>query len=996
MLARVTGGKSGIVNYLIDGIKSGRELDRDQLDKRICLEGNLNLTDEIIMSMDSSENYLHITLSFNEKNITSEQIEQVYCAYRDKLLNAYDREEYNIYAEIHQPKIKSYQDKKTGEMVERFPHVHIVLPKKNLVTGKAFNPFGLYSDSVKYHDSIQESINRGFNLSSPYDSQRPISFEGNAKFLSRYKGDTFKGANVALKSQVLDLIVDKKLSSKTDLVNELSKIGKVSFGKAGSNDEYIKFMPSGGSRNVRLTEACFSDSFLERRELKREKPSDKEIGSLVNEWVNTVSHEKKFIHSASPKLRKEYYSLNATDREGFLNECRNRFRNEHFPTRGRAANIELSLKRNGSRTFANIANGLPSLPERSLARSQRGRKSITEGILPSNEKHNLDATRSSRGSELRRASVGRLGGRISSFEGFKVNASIKSKPNKAEQIKGRVSSFKGFKINVSIKSRDIKAPIDDKPLTLAENLLSEHKDNALKESELKYFRILRRELKADNLLDSLVLSHGINKDDYSVFTAKDGSQRIRSGTIGFNVSDFCTKHMQMSWTETKGILTDSYRNQLENKRDRNIVNSITFASRYVTQGYKSASKIDRLNESVMILKRLQKLEKQGANDMLSTLERFKDKITTQNSISVGSETSLEKSFEQIKRSRELAEKLDFKISDIVARKDLKNGKVEFHDFHSGNVAFTDVGNRIIFNDKEPDVGHIAAAMAIASEKFGVLKISGTKEFKQQLIDVAVAKNLRVVFDDKQMQSDFLKARDLRDNAPKNEQKLADNDDKNAITNGANEAREAKEVEKEDKFIVNYKFDNATKKVELEINGKHPSTIEPELLDKIKDNDAFLKNYSSEEVQNGTLDLDKAPQSVPFPRIYDDKGQFVTPYTVQDDKPEAKQEATPTAKQETTPTAKQETYIVTYKFDSESSKLDLQINGKHPTSIKPSVLDKIAKADPFLKNFTKEEVQTGKLALDKAGTEQPAPRTYSSEGVAIKIESNAQEAPKMKM
>ncbi|HDZ9262713.1 TPA: relaxase, partial [Vibrio cholerae] len=127
MLVRVRDGKSGVIEYLIYGQKSGRDHTRDELDERICIDGNIQLTDEIINDLkldDRPANYLHITLSFSEKDISEEKIEEAYNKYKSLLMSAYRSDEYNVYAEIHYPKIKSYVDWKTGGVVERFPHVH--------------------------------------------------------------------------------------------------------------------------------------------------------------------------------------------------------------------------------------------------------------------------------------------------------------------------------------------------------------------------------------------------------------------------------------------------------------------------------------------------------------------------------------------------------------------------------------------------------------------------------------------------------------------------------------------------------------------------------------------------------------------------------------------------------------------------------------------------------------------------------------------------------
>lgn len=319
MLVRVRGGKDGIAEYLRDGMKSDREMHRDQLDKRICIDGDLSITDAIIKTMakkDKPENYFHVTLSFAEKDIGEQVIRDVYEQFKTELMAAYVDEEFNIYAEVHVPKIKTYEDKSTGEVVERFPHVHVVIPKKNLLDDKNLNPFGFYKSHESYIQAIQEKINYKHNLVSPRDNQRLFNID-NGKLLSRYKGDNFKGANAKLKSELFDVIQDKNITTMAAFKEELAKHGEVSIGKVGKPDEYLKIKPHGSTRNIRLTDSCFRPEFIEHRTLKREKPSEKQVNRLVNEWVNSKSHEVKYIHQAAPKLREQYKRCQPTKRGVF-------------------------------------------------------------------------------------------------------------------------------------------------------------------------------------------------------------------------------------------------------------------------------------------------------------------------------------------------------------------------------------------------------------------------------------------------------------------------------------------------------------------------------------------------------------------------------------------------------------------------------------------------------------------------------------------------------
>ncbi|MGZ4953943.1 MAG: hypothetical protein ACXV8Q_02430, partial [Methylobacter sp.] len=185
MLARISGGSSGIKYYLEGGHKQGREYTRDELDERVILDGDLSLTNNIINNMDTNvERYLHITLAFKEDEISREMLEAITQDFKKFTFSAFNEDEYSFYAEAHLPKIKSYTNQKTGEFVERKPHIHIVIPETNLLSGNQLRPFGRIDQQVKYLEAIQETINNKYGLASPKDNKRAV-FSDDSELLSR-------------------------------------------------------------------------------------------------------------------------------------------------------------------------------------------------------------------------------------------------------------------------------------------------------------------------------------------------------------------------------------------------------------------------------------------------------------------------------------------------------------------------------------------------------------------------------------------------------------------------------------------------------------------------------------------------------------------------------------------------------------------------------------------------------------------------------------------
>ncbi|EMC9392298.1 helix-turn-helix domain-containing protein [Vibrio parahaemolyticus] len=829
MLVRVRGGKDGIAEYLRDGMKSDREQHRDELDKRICIDGDLSLTDTIIKDMakmDKPENYLHVTLSFAERDINEEKIRAIYDNYKSNVMSAYLPEEYNIYAEIHVPKIKSYTDKSTGETVERFPHIHMVIPRKNLLDGKDLNPRGLFRSNLKYFDAIQEKINHEHGLISPFDNQRIFKID-QSKLLARYKGDNFKGANNELKTMLFDAIQEKNISSMADFKQELASYGEVSVGKAGKPDEYLKIKPHGSSRNVRLTDQCFQPDFIERRILKREKPTQEQVNDLVDEWVNERAHEVKYIHAGSPKLRKQYQSLPKEQKRAFLDGQREqhyrRFdlstgtrlsdraerpiravkrsrthapsrtteRDGDISTRRRTSDRELSASRTTARRFAHHSNRVSGVPQHHVATAGRQRRTGSTKLLHNHESHHLAEQQPRRSPQLRRtgdeprrlkrfSAKGRLEkGLPKSFDttpqGLPRASDLKSsrQPQKSPPST-KVSLSRASRLPSRLKLhrhaatphhtlsavRRLRADAQHSESYVTQ-LIEDHKEHKHSHDELARFRQIRQHLKAEALLDHLSDSHGLVKDHYRHFKAKDGSARISTGKRAYNVSDFCTQHMGMSWEETKPILKQLYGQQRQQQRvrhEQHAINSIVFVSNQVTQGWRSRSPLD---ESIRLLKHLQRKERFGGLPMpLSSLERFRTPETQENAIHSGKEEfSLTETAKRIMKARETAAQLSLTMNDLVASKNEKKQYVDFSDKNTGTKLFRDTGEKLVMHSRKPDLNHTAVALTLAAEKFGTVKITGTKEFKQQVMDVAVSKDLNIVFADKAMEAEFVRRKE---------------------------------------------------------------------------------------------------------------------------------------------------------------------------------------------------------------------------------------------
>ncbi|MGZ4992664.1 MAG: relaxase/mobilization nuclease domain-containing protein, partial [Methylobacter sp.] len=535
MLIRVSGGDSGVEDYLENGQKQGRENSRDELDERVILDGDLDTIRLINESNNSQgEKYLHITLSFKEDEINKETLEAIAQDFKEFALSAYEPDEYAFYAEAHLPKIKSYVNSKTGEFVERKPHIHVVIPKRNLLSGTTLDPFGMVDHQVKYLEAIQETINDKYGLASPRDNRR-TSFNIESEMVSRYKGDEFKGRDVFtghhkdLKAQILADILDKDITTQKDFAALLAGYGEVKTRNAGKLNEYLNIKPDANEKGINLKDYVFSKDFLslpaeqKRQELAKSlhaeyqaagpaRATPAEYQAILQEWHNIRANEVKYLNSGNRKLYTEYKQASLEERAAILENRKN-----HFYAKHRAAEHDNDDKRS------------------IIDRIRDNIRTVDRHIQ----------------------SAGRIAGNLDQASGnlarrrtFRAIAAV------VERLTGNQGRVKqGQEYDPLKTDREADNTVGQLKRDQQEKQATE------RSAELSEFQEIRLHLDARRLLDSLSHSHGVIPEKYPLSKAKDGSDRIKAGNRNLNVSDFLTKELNLPWSEAAKIMRATYQEQ---------------------------------------------------------------------------------------------------------------------------------------------------------------------------------------------------------------------------------------------------------------------------------------------------------------------------------------------------------------------------------------------------------------------------------------------------
>lgn len=585
MIVEIGGGNSGIAEYLEKGLKQGRIFSRDELDQRVVLEGDLELTNKIINSIEDNgqERYLHITLSFREDDISNDLLQAVTAEYKSLLMSAYNDDEYNFYAEAHLPKIQSIEDSKTGKMIERKPHIHIVIPEHNLLTGNKLLPTG-YTDTVNvknipYLDSIQEYINHKYNLESPKDFMREGGHHS-ANVLSRIKGDFFGEKQSQFKAQLVDEISSGKINTLDSFQHRLSDFGEVKIRNKGKANQYFAVKLAEDKKFTNLNHPVFSEKAIVTKALP--KADIDTIQVRLSEWQNRVSKEIKFVDFATPTFRQKYAKADLDEKAQLLIEREQTYERKHRQgssldrTNRRKRNHQSNvahLNSRQSKPITRAAVGVSSMQSGVVVRGTSQRGARTQGILPENELNHLRNGKPSIDPSLRRNDSSRRRGNargridvkppISSRSFNQITSGVPKQSyqknifDKSIESRSYITPFEHYLETVGNTVRIVKFSDSNALSHLAYKTL----DSQVKQAEMAQYAEIRCNIEPVAFLNQLEKIYAVDPKNHKISYAKDGSPRFNVGKRNLNASDFLTKHLNLQWQEAKSVLEFCYANQ---------------------------------------------------------------------------------------------------------------------------------------------------------------------------------------------------------------------------------------------------------------------------------------------------------------------------------------------------------------------------------------------------------------------------------------------------
>ncbi|MEX0446549.1 LPD7 domain-containing protein [Xenorhabdus sp. SGI246] len=728
MLIRCRGYNSGVKEYLEEGQKAGREFSRDELDERVILDGNLDLTEMVYKSIPDKgqDRYLTFTLSFKEDLVDEEMLSSITQEFKSFLMKAYSPDEFNFYAEAHLPKIKTMKDRKTGEIVDRKPHIHIVIPRKNLLSGNEMNPVGNYKQNEKYLEAFQEYINQKYGLESPRDNMRatPTSY---ADMLSRYKGDDFMPKNKDFKKQILQRVYNEDIKSRQLFYDLVSQYGEIKIRNAGKINEYIAVKLDGDKKFTNLKESIFSDDFIVHRRITKPPLEQNVIKSRFSEWERRSAEIKYIDKIASPRFRDKYYESGDDMKSKLLNSSINEFYNAYRGSNGirnkRQTNNQRSVVETQRGITSPSSDSLQSLSDGNVA-SSRSRQG-DQVLLPGDARFLMGNKQTVRNSGLRRAlSDGR--GRISS-SGYAY-----AEPGRTGYQQRYVAGSRKRSGKLQLTPYPVIPRFKNKIPTLAD---------VNKRADFLFSAGIITTNKP-----KCVFSKPINADVNSSSLSAWLIRRIKDNSPRQGINKLLKTIDQDFYDIKREVLSDK---RFSHEEKNQLISVIHFerlkrknAALNKNEGYIMGSK--------EIRELMSSNNKKMSGFTISAPEPEKNQ---------GAKNRFARVMEKIRNPVEYSKAADESRKSVEKQLDASNiytkrtrkGHVHYLDKTSDKTLFVDTGKLITMRKNGLRTDSVAIALELAQGRFGsTLNIKGSKAFKEMVVNVVAEKGLDIHFTDKKM------------------------------------------------------------------------------------------------------------------------------------------------------------------------------------------------------------------------------------------------------
>ncbi len=253
-------GNTGPVEYVMKQVAIG---------KGAVLYGDSKLTKKIIYNLKhQKQKYKSGVLTFLENEVDEQTKEEIINTFKSVMFPGMSEEQYDLLLVEH-------------TNTEHY-HIHFVIPRVELTTLKAFNPYWKGAD-LKRIDTFTKYVNLKFKLQSPIKKDKATTILSD-ELLKAKKKDIKSSLDYDLMMAVLA----NQINSRDDVISHLKKMG-YALTREGKNYISIK---SKGKKAIRLKGKLYDEDFTSVNYLKKE----------VHTYKSAPSKDETSIHKLEEKL----------------------------------------------------------------------------------------------------------------------------------------------------------------------------------------------------------------------------------------------------------------------------------------------------------------------------------------------------------------------------------------------------------------------------------------------------------------------------------------------------------------------------------------------------------------------------------------------------------------------------------------------------------------------------------------------------------------------
>jgi hypothetical protein len=555
MLIRITKNAEGIEHYLETGHKRGRELARDELDRRVHLGGNLDAFSSAVQYTQShkkwSDHYHHITASFalEDNDVDDETLRKITDDLLDYYYCDYDKSNLVYACEAHRPLMQSEVNKSTGEINQRLLHLHLAVSMLDVTTDNQLRMIPYCHEADK---AFQSSLAAKYGLIDPADRRREVA-QTRKEIIERWNCNpdaTHKQTKVAELRKILSSVLDgvESIDEAKDLLKQLDIVAAVDMKNQKSGNKYLQVQTTLGTKNINLRGNGFeslerlyynADDLARRQAEGKYRPADDRSNDEIVErhkdwWLEQQSKRKSKqidYQRVEERYEKKFNNTLKEARAYFVLYQNNIQEELIFGFRIWEKNNTKYLFNNdlGVKVYDKPDKITAQIPDDPDARAKTVRLMLEMA--------------QSKGWDLRTLNV------TGDVE-FKTEVETQIKALRAAQVVNHVVCLPGQPVEPQTRLSSVRQEIFESKERDARQRFSKDEIDAIK-----------TELDAQSVIDFAVQKYGLIGDHFSVVDGKIADDRIKAKPR--NPIDFLTKVCNVPFSEALPILDKLLHEQRE-------------------------------------------------------------------------------------------------------------------------------------------------------------------------------------------------------------------------------------------------------------------------------------------------------------------------------------------------------------------------------------------------------------------------------------------------